>query len=348
MKTSVTLQDVAHLAGVSAKTVSRVINGDVAVTEKTTQRVKKAITALNYSPNPHARSLRTGRDQAIALVVDSISDPFFAALAEGVEEVAREAGLFLIVANAGDSATREREVVDSLLHRSISGLILVPCLLSYDASTSPFGPRGVPLVVVDRPLDDLDVDTVLVDNAEASERAVDHLIRVGHRRIGFVGTTIERYTARERLSGYRTALDKANIPFDPALVAVTPYKSPAERTDVEALLSGPDPVTAIFVADAKRSLDVVRILHTIERTDIAYVGFDDLVIAESLNPPLTVVRQDPLEIGRTAANVLVARIRGDQRPPERMVLATTLVVRGSGEIAPPTERTLSTTQEKTA
>jgi LacI family transcriptional regulator len=93
---------------------------------------------------------------------------------------------------------------------------------------------------------------------------------------------------------------------------------------------------------------VVRILHTIERTDIAYVGFDDLVIAESLNPPLTVVRQDPLEIGRTAANVLVARIRGDQRPPERMVLATTLIVRGSGEIAPSRERTLSTTQEKTA
>ncbi|NNN02750.1 MAG: LacI family DNA-binding transcriptional regulator [Acidimicrobiaceae bacterium] len=348
MKSAVTLQDVAELAGVSAKTVSRVINGDQAVTDKTTQRVKKAITALSYTPNPHARSLRTGRDQAIALVVDSISDPFFAALAEGVEEVAREAGLFLIVANAGDSATREREVVDSLLHRSISGLILVPCLLSYDASTSPFGPRGVPLVVVDRPLEDLNVDTVLVDNSESAQRAVAHLIAHGHRRIGFVGTTIERYTARERLAGYRAALEAADIAFDPSIVAVTPYKSPAERSHVEFLLSGPDPVTAIFVADARRSLDVVRILHQINRTDIAYVGFDDLVVAESLNPPLTVVRQDPLEIGRTAANTLVSRIRGDQRPPERLVLSTTLVVRGSGEIRPPIFRPLSTTQEKTA
>jgi LacI family transcriptional regulator len=335
MKSSTTLQDVAALAGVSAKTASRVVNGDPAVTEKTAKRVRKAIATLNFVPNPHARSLRTGRDQAIALIIDSISDPFFAALAEGVEEVARNAGLFLIVANAGDSAARERKVVESLLHRSISGLILVPCLLSYETRNSPLGPSGVPVVFVDRPSTDMDVDTVLVDNAESSQRAVAHLIAHGHRRIGFVSTAIDRFTSRERLSGYCAALEAAGLPFNPELVVTSPYKARVELFHLDQLLNGPDPATAIFSADNVSSLRVVTLLHETARTDVAFVGFDDFAVSEALTPPVTVVSQDAILMGRTAAEMLIRRIAGDKSPPNHVVLRTEFVVRGSGEIGPP-------------
>ncbi|HEY5302941.1 MAG TPA: LacI family DNA-binding transcriptional regulator [Acidimicrobiales bacterium] len=335
MKSTTTLQDVAEFAGVSAKTVSRVVNGDPAVTEKTAKRVRKAIVTLDFTPNPHARSLRTGRDQTIALIVDSISDPFFAALAEAVEEVARNAGLFLIVANAGDSAARERKVVESLLRRSISGLILVPCLLSYETRNSPLGTNGVPVVFVDRPSTDMDADTVLVDNAESTQRAVAHLIAHGHRRIGFVGTAIDRFTIRERLSGYCAALEAAGLAFDPELVVNGPYKAPVELFHVDELLNGPDPVTAIFSGDNVSSLSVVSLLHQSARVDVAFVGFDDFLVSEALIPPVTVVRQDPVLMGRTAAEMLMRRIAGDKSPPAHVILPTSLIVRGSGEIRPP-------------
>lgn len=335
MKPAVTLKEVAKLAGVSSKTASRVINADPAVTEKTAARVLKAIDILNYTPNPHARSLRTGRDQAIALVVDSISDPFFAALAEGAEQVAQQAGFFLIVAHAGDSPTREREVVDNLLRRSISGLILVPSLLNFGSGNSPLGPGGVPVVAVDRPLEDLDVDTVLVDNAQASRHAVAHLIAHGHRRIGFMGNTVARFTVRERLVGYRRALEEADLVFDESLVALSSYKGRMDNHLFDPLVNGPDPVTALFSSDAVTTMDIVRLLHGVGRTDIAFVGFDDFVTADSLVPPVSVVRQDALLMGRTAAELLLSRINGDQSPPQRVVLDTTFVERGSGEIRAP-------------
>lgn len=339
MKSAVTLQDVAKLAGVSAKTVSRVINSDPAVTEKTAERVRKAVDILAYTPNPHARSLRTGRDQAIALVIDSIGDPFFAALAEGVEQVAQQSGFFLIVANAGDSPAREREVVDSLLHRSISGLILVPSLLSFENRRSPLGPGGVPVVAVDRPINDLDVDTVLVDNMQASRQAVAHLIAHGHRRVGFLGNTVARFTVRERLAGYRQALEEAGLPYDESLVALSSYKGHTDITLFDALVNVADPPTALFSSDAVTTMDIVRLLHREGRTDIAFVGFDDFVTADSLIPPVTVVRQDPSLMGRTAAELLLRRINGDHSAPERIVLETTFVERGSGEILGPTVAT---------
>lgn len=335
MRSAVTLKEVATLAGVSAKTASRVINADPAVTEKTAARVRKAIEILDYTPNPHARSLRTGRDQAIALVVDSISDPFFAALAEGAEQVAQQASFFLIVAHAGDSPAREREVVDNLLRRSISGVILVPSLLNFGSGKRPLGPGGVPVVAVDRPLEDFDVDTVLVDNAGASHQAVAQLIAHGHRRIGFLGNTLARFTVRERLAGYRRALEEADLAFDESLVALSSYKGRMDRHMFDALLSGPDPVTALFSSDALTTQDIVRLLHGVGRTDIAFIGFDDFVTADSLTPPVSVVRQDPLEMGRTAAQLLLRRIHGDHSPPERVVLPTVFVARGSGEIRAP-------------
>jgi LacI family transcriptional regulator len=329
-----TLRDVALLSGVSIMTVSRVINADSEVTSATAQRVREAIETLGYRPNPLARSLRTGHDEAIGLVVETIGDPFFAAVTEAVEEAARKAGLFLIIASTGKSPDQERAVILDLLHRSVCGLIVVPCFLAYGKERLPIGAGGVPVVFVDRPPIDLEADTVLVHNEDGARHATAHLIAHGHRRIAFAGTGIERFSLQRRLDGYRSALADAGIAYDPSLV-VSYAPDTHERSPVLAkVLTLGDPATAVLSANAVASLEVVRELHSLARTDIAFVSFDDFAIADSLTPPVTVARQDPALMGRTATYLLLRRIRGDTGPPRHVLLPTTFLERGSGEIEP--------------
>lgn len=327
-----TLRDVAALAGVSIKTVSRVVNGTSNVAEPTAARVRDAIDALGYRPNPLARSLRTGRDDAIGLVVESIGDPFFASMTEAVAEAASEAGLFLIMASAGETAEEERAVVQGLLHRSVCGLVLVPCKLAYDTAGLSVGLGGVPAVFVDRPAPGVPADTVTVDNERGAYVATVHLLEHGHRRIAFVGTAPERFTLRKRLDGYRAALRDAGIDYDARLVL--PHRRPVEDALLAPVLSGPDPATALLSANAVASIDVVRELHRIGRADVAFVSFDDFPTADALTPPVTVARQDPWLMGRTATGLLLRRIAGEEFAADEVRLPITIVPRGSGELPP--------------
>ena len=327
-----TLREVAALAGVSIKTVSRVVNGTGDVAASTASRVEEAIATLGYRPNPFARSLRTGRDDAIGLVVESIGDPFFAEMTEAVAAAASEAGLFLIHAGAGDSAEEELAVVRGLLHRSVRGLVLVPCLLPYGEAGLSVGIGGVPAVFVDRPAAGVRADTVLIDNVRGGYEATAHLLAQGHRRIAFIGTAPERFTLRERLVGYRRALEDAGVAFDPDLVV--PHHRTNEARLLEVVLAGEDPATAMLAANAVASIAVVRALHRIGRSEIAFVSFDDFPTADALTPPVTVARQDPGLMGRSATELLLRRIAGEEFPPTEILLPVTLVPRGSGEIAP--------------
>ncbi len=315
-------------------TVSRVINAEWEVTSATAQRVREAIEALGYRPNPLARSLRTGHDEALGLVVETIGDPFFAAMTEAVEESARKAGLFLIIASAGKSPEEERAVILDLLHRSVSGLIIVPCLLAYGKERLPIGAGGVPVVFVDRPPIDLEADTVLVHNEDGVRHATAHLIAHGHRRIAFAGTGIERFSLQRRFEGYCNALGDAGIEYDPSLVVSYTPDTRDHPPALTKVLTLRDPATAVLSANEMASLEVVRELHSLARTDIALVSFDDFAIAESLTPPVTVARQDPALMGRTATYLLLRRIRGDTSPPRHVLLSTTFLERGSGEIEP--------------
>jgi LacI family transcriptional regulator len=327
-----TIRDVAREAGVSIKTVSRVTNGDKDVAPTTAARVRDAIAALSYQPNPLARSLRTGRDEAIGLMVESLADPFFAAVSDAVEAAAREAGLFLIISGAGRTSAEERAVVMGLLHRSVRGLLIVPCRLDYGAERLPIGPGGVPVVFVDRG-SSLDADTVLVDNVEVATAAVAHLTAHGHRRVAFIGTELERYTIARRLEGYRAALRGAGLPFDPELVVSHPGVVAPGR-GVGSVLELEDPATAVFTANAVASIAAVRELHRLGRTDVAMVSFDDFPVADSLTPAISVADQDPIVMGRRAFEVLRARIEGDASPVRRIVLPTHFTARGSGELLP--------------
>jgi LacI family transcriptional regulator len=328
-----TIRDVALLAGVSIKTVSRVTNGDPAVTMQTAQRVGEAIRALAYKPNPLARSLRTGQDEAVGLVVESIADPFFAAVTSAVEEEARAAGLFLIIASAGNTADEERAVVVGLLHRSIRGLLIVACKLDYRVERLPIGPGGVPVVFIDRP-SGLDADTVLVDNEEVARHATEHLLAHGHRRIAFVGTEIASYPVVGRYAGYLHALAGAGLQADSDLV-VSHRRPMIDRAPVLGrVLDLADPATAVLTANALTSMVVVRELHRLRRTDVALMSIDDFPVADALTPAISVARQDPAQMGRQAFDALRRRMLGDTSAPQQILIPTSVVARGSGELRP--------------
>jgi LacI family transcriptional regulator len=327
-----TLQDVSALAGVSAKTVSRVINDDPAVTPATTERVRAAIRELGFYPNPVARSLRVGRDDAIGLVVENIADPFMAEVTSAVEEVARKRGVFVVITSSGYEPENERPAVTGLSHRRVAGLIIVPT--SGDHSYLGQPPVRFPAVFVDRPPIQHDSDTVLADNEGGARIATKHVIDHGHRRIAFVGDRLHIYTTRLRYQGFRAAMQEAGVPVDERLIQVDAVGAQNSTTAMMELLDAEDGPTAVIAANARSSMGVVRALHLRDRTDIAHVSFDDFPAAESLNPPVTAIYQDPRRLGREAAELLFDRINGETGPPRRVVLPVELIVRGSGELPP--------------
>ncbi len=327
-----TLRDVSGLAGVSPKTVSRVINDDPAVAPATAERVRAAVRELGFQPNPVARSLRVGRDDAVGLVVENIRDPFMAELTGAVEEVARERGMFVVITSSGYAPENERVVVVGLANRRVAGLIITPT--SGDHSYLGLPSMRLPTVFVDRPPIQYDSDTVLVDNEGGARIATRHLIEHGHRRIAFVGDRLHVYTTRLRHQGFRGAMLDAGIPVDDRLVCVDAIRAENATAAMVALLQLDQGPTAVISANSRTSLGVVRALHLRERTDVAHVSFDDFEAAESLNPPVTAIYQDPQRLGYHATELLFERINGRTGPPRRVVLPVKLIVRGSGELPP--------------
>jgi LacI family transcriptional regulator len=343
MRSKVTIHDVARAAGVSTKTVSRVTNGEETVAADTVRRVQAAIDELGYRVNPFARSLRTGRDDAIAVIVTSIADPFFASVVDAVEQAARETGWFLLVGTTGRSASEERAVLNGVLQRSIRGLIIVPAHLDYGAAHLPLGSSGVPVVFVDRPPVNMAADVVMIDNVATARQSAEHLIGYGHRRIVFAATSVEAAGARHypvvaRLAGYQEALEAHGLVFDPSLVVSHDRGLAADEPLLQKMLDGPDPPTAVLCGNELASLAVVAELRRAGRTDIAIVSFDDFPMADALSPAITVAQQDPMLIGRRAFELLRERIDGKARRPRTVILPTTFIERGSGEIFPPTAR----------
>jgi LacI family transcriptional regulator len=328
-----TMRDVSRLAGVSVKTISRVINDDPAVAPATAARVQAAIRELGFQPNLVARSLRVGRDDAVGLVVENIADPFFAEMTSAIERAARERGMFVVITSAGYAPENEHAVVNGIASRHVAGLILSPT--SGDHSYLARQRLRFPVVFVDRPPVQYDVDAVLVDNEGAARKATEHLIKHGHRRIAFVGDRLHVYTMSLRYQGFRAAMRDAGLAVEERLVRADALETENSIAAMEQLLESAGDLTAVISANARASLGVVRALHKRGRTDVALVSFDDFQGAESLTPPVTVIYQDPRQMGRQAAALLFDRIGGATGPAKRVVLPVKLIVRGSGELPPP-------------
>jgi len=331
-----TMRDVAALARVSLKTVSRVINGEPGVSATLIHRVETAAAELDFRPNLGARSLRRadGKTATIGLIVQDLANPFSAALHRAVEDVAHPRGVAVLSGSIDETAQRERDLVAAFSSRRVDGLIVMPT--GTDHSYLMLERRaGVALVFVDRPPRALEADAVLASHRDGARDGVQHLIAHGHREIAFLGDLSSLSTEQDRHRGYTEAMAEAGLSVRPELVAPDLGSMDAAQETTERLLALKRPPTALFSAQnlvtigALRALRDRRLQHT-----VALVGFDDFLLADLLDPPVTVVAQDPHRIGRLAAEQLFARLDGDTSPFTTQVVPTTLVVRGSGEIPP--------------
>jgi LacI family transcriptional regulator len=323
------MRDVARSAGVSLKTVSRVINGEAAVAPATAARVAEAIAELGFERNDLARSLRPGQSSGtLGLVIEDVGNPFYSVVAQAVEDAARLRGLLLITASAREDPEREYELVTALLRRRVDALLVVP--IADDHRYLQRNGDHVSTVFLDRPPGRITADTVLADNRTGAERATEHLLAHGHERIALLGDDAGLYTARERVAGYRAALGAAGV-RDPGLVRMGNHDAAAAEAAVMALLEMPaaERPTAILAANNRNTVGAVRALAGV-REGIALVGFDDFELADVLG--ITVMRSDPGLMGLRAAELAFARLDGDDRPPQQLTIPTELVPRGSGEL----------------
>lgn len=328
------MKDVGAVAGVSLATVSRVVNGEDSVRPELADKVRAAVVLLGYRRDLTATNLRRAdrHSASIGVVFEDVSDPFHAAVLRGIETVARRRGVLPLVGSSDEDGARERELAEAFLARRVDGLVVVPSGRDH-SYLQPERDAGVAVVFVDRPPAHIDADCALSDNAGGAFAAAAHLLAAGHRRVGFLGGRETSFTARERLRGYRRALEANRLPFDPALVRMGLHGSRAASEAAGDLLAGEAAPTALVSAQDVITIGTVDRLRTLDlRSTVALVGFDDLVLADAVDPALTVVAQDGDRLGRAAAELLFARLDGDRGAARRVVVPTTLVVRGSGEL----------------
>lgn len=326
------MTDVAAAAGVSLKTVSRVVNDEPGVNPETAARVRAAIEQLGFRRNYVARALRRGqRFRMLGLVIEDVSNPFYSAIARGVEEATRERGQLLITGSSDEDPVRERELALLFCERRVDGLLLVPAGEDHHYLL-PELQAGTHVVFIDRPPGNIAADAVLLDNAGGARAAADHLLRRGHERIAMVVDEMAIFTQRERWRGFCDALVAAGQTIDDTLVRFGVHDAPAAEHTAEELLSLPTPPSAIFAANNRITTGVLRALAA-RGADAEVVGFDDLELAELLARPPTTMSYDPADLGREAAGLLVGRLNGDARPPQRMIHPTELVVRGVHGVA---------------
>ncbi|GAB3591724.1 LacI family DNA-binding transcriptional regulator [Angustibacter peucedani] len=330
------MREVGALAGVSIKTVSRVVNREPGVSPEVKARVEKAVRQLGYRHNLAASNLRraNARSAMVGALVQDVSNSFSAALLRSLEDAAHSRDMLLFAASLDEEPDREHTLVESLVRRRVDGLLLMPATQRQDYLVDDVR-AGLPVVFVDRRPQGLDADSVTVDNAGGARMAVEHLLAHGHERIAVLADLPDIQTGAARLAGYWAALQAAGLPVRPEHV-VTSLRSEDVATEATLrLLDSEQPPTAIFAARNALAVGAIRALRQRGATgSVALVGFDDFPLADLVDPPLTVIRQNVAQIGAEVTRILFSRIDGDHSVPEHLVLPPTLVQRGSGEIRP--------------
>ncbi|MDP9226345.1 MAG: LacI family transcriptional regulator [Actinomycetota bacterium] len=342
MRKRATIKDVAALAGVSLKTVSRVINRETGVSDELVQRVERAVSQLDYRHNLAASNLRRGlRTATIGVLLHDLRNSYSATLLRAIEDRTRARGIAVFSASLDDDDEREAALATDLISRRVDGLVLMPT--SQDQShLLPDIRAGLAVVAVDRLARGVDVDTVVADNAGGAREATAHLAAFGHRRIACLADRRSIWTSDERQQGYEQGLADSELPYDARLVVADLTSAEQSTAAVLALLQGEAAPTAIFAARNDLTIGAVRALRQLGlQGQVALVGFDDFPMADLVMPAITVMRQDVNAAGAQTADLLLTRVDGSTAMPKRVVIPTTKVVRGSGEIPPPDRATVS-------
>lgn len=307
-----TIKDVARMAGVSVSTVSKFINGGN-VRPENVEPIRNAIEALDFRVNPFARSLKTQRSRYIGILLPSITAPFFGSVVDALDRKLREHGYHSLISCYGSSPGMERDNLQFLLGNGIDGLVYAPEDITADVFYELTANSGIPVVQVDRKIQGVASDTVLVDNTDAVYKAVSRLIDKGHKRIAIVTGSRSVFSARERLMGYISALSDHNILYDDSLVISASNEFATGYRGFNALMQLPNPPTAVFATNYDITLGLITAAR--ERgvkigQELDVFGFDCVEVCTMMQPPLPVVHQPEADIGRTAAQYLIDRLGG--------------------------------------
>lgn len=326
-----TIREIAVAAGVSTATVSRVVNGVAGVDPGLASRVQAAIDELGYTPNLVARGLRTQATKVIALVVADIENPFFTSVCRGVEDVARRHGFSVMLCNSDEDLTKESEYLEILAAQSVAGVIISAA--SDASSVAALTRRGISVVAIGRRLG-RETDCVRSDSHAGARTATDHLLDHGAHRVACITGPHGVATAEERLEGYRDALERARLPFDPELIEYANFREDGSYQATRRMLELDNPPDAIFVANNRMVVGTLRACREagVEiPNQVSIVGFDDLPWADLTTPSITTLRQPTYEIGSAAARLLIERLGGNRDPRREIVYQPELVIRQSSQ-----------------
>lgn len=331
-----TMKDVASRAGVSLKTVSRVVNHEVGVSPELVAKVEAAAAELDYRPDLTASNLRRSdrRTATIGLMIEDVANEFSSAVHAGVEDVARMHQVAVLGASVHEDPQRESDLVRALSSRRVDGLILIPTAgdLSYLGRERD---NGLPIVFIDRVAHGISADCVLTDNREGAEGAMEHLVALGHERIAFIGGLSVLDTATARYEGYLSTMRRHSLAINPDWVVRDIKGADDAEKAVSSMFVDAASPTAIFAAQNMLTMGAVRALKAAGlQHRIALVGFDDFALADLLDPPVAVVAQDPRRMGQLAAELLFDRIRNGGESAEVHTVPSRLIIRRSGEILP--------------
>jgi LacI family transcriptional regulator len=330
-----TIAQIAQVAGVSVPTVSKVLNGRLDVSPQTREHVERIIEEYGFVRNRAARALRKGKTGLVDLVVPSLDDDYFLPILQGVEQVLKEAGVRLVLTSTSYEPEQEQQWMETITDRSTDGILLV---LPSDAAIECLSRHSIPFVVIHNQggLPGT-VPSVTITSWEGGFAATNHLVKLGHQRIAYIGKNVRAMDAVERFAGYRAALELANIPLDPALLCEGEFTIEEGYLATKALMTLQHPPTAIFAGNDRHAIGVYRALHERGKTipnDVSVIGFDNLPSTELMHPPLTSVHVPRLELGRVATTMLLRLIAGEHLDATRIILPTHLVERQSCASSP--------------
>lgn len=326
-----TIRDVAELAGVHPSTVSRVINNDSRISEKTKNKVLLIIKKLGYTPNAIARGLKIKRTYTLGMLIPDITNPFFAEIARGVEDAANANGFNIILCNTDDKLKKERIYLEILKGKRVDGLILGTAHIK-DKSIIELEKKKFPYILLSRNVEGLDKNCVIVDDVAGGIMVTEYLIKLGHRRIAHITGPPTVRAANNRLEGYKFALEKHQIEYHEELVKEGDFRIKGGYQVMKRFLKLAEPPTAIFAANDLLALGAMQAIqkekyHIPE--DFCIIGFDDIRLASFVYPPLTTIRQPMLEMGALAVKMLLKIIEEGEFNQRKIVLKPKLIIRES-------------------
>jgi LacI family transcriptional regulator len=324
-----TLRQVAALSGVSLKTASRALNGEPYVSADTADRVRAAAEQLGFRRNAIARDLRAGaRSPLVGLIISDLGNPFFSRVARGAERRLRAAGLQLVSASSEEDPDLEQALIGEMIERRVSALLVVTSAEDHrflDAERR----HGLPVVFLDREPADLVADCVVLDNRGGMQRALEHLLARGHRRIALIGDLGRLATQRERAAAFEAVMSADGPAGWQRYVRADCHDAATAETAVREVLAEQPPPTALITTNNLITTGALRALRGVARRP-ALVGFDDFELADVVG--VTVVAHDPERMGEVGAEQILARLDGADGPSRRVLLPTELVVRGSTDL----------------